>query len=191
MPQPFITILLVAVYFPPGRSNARAEEIIANITRAIDSVLSKYPARGIIITGGFNKLELEPLCRRFGLQKMVKFPTRGNSVLDQFLTNMSKILTSTQHFPPLGRSDHQCLVFKPKRRIKLPPVTKKVRQMNPRNLHFLQVAMNNESWETIVKADNVNEKVSVFNNIIGNVLNTVMPERCVLIHQTDKPWILY
>ena len=120
---------------------------------------------------------------------MVKSPTRGNSVLDQLLTNMSDILTSAQHLPPLGRSDHQCLVFKPKKRVKLPPVTKKVRQMNPRNLDSLQVAMNNESWETVIKADNVSEKVSVFNNIIGNILNTVMPERSVRIHPTDKPWI--
>ena len=189
MPRPFSTILVVAVYFPPGQSNARAEEIIANITRRIDSVLSKYPSSGVVITGDFNKLKLEPLCRRFDLRKMVKSPTRGNSVLDKFLTNISDILTSAQHLPPLGRSDHQCLVFKPKKRVKLRPVTKKVRQMNPRNLDSLQVAMNNESWETVFKADNVNEKVSVFNNIIGNILNTIMPERSVRIHPTDKLWI--
>ena len=120
---------------------------------------------------------------------MVKSPTRDNSVLDQFHTSMSDILTFAQHIPPLGRSDHQCLVFKPKTRIKLPPVTKKVRQINPRNLHLSQVAMNNKSWETVIKAHNVNKKVSVFNNIIGNIVNTAMPERSVRIHSTGKPWI--
>lgn len=61
--------------------------------------------------------------------------------------------------------------------------------MNSRNLHSLQAAMNNKSWETVIKADNVNEKVSVCNNIVGNILNTVMLERSVRINPKDKPWI--
>ena len=63
------------------------------------------------ITGDFNKLNLDPLCRQFGLRKCVKSPTRGNAILDQILTNMSHLFEPAQHLPPLGRSDHQCLLF--------------------------------------------------------------------------------
>lgn len=55
MPRPFNTILLVVV----SLLDNRAEEIIANITRGIDSVLRKYPSNGIVISGDFNKLKLE------------------------------------------------------------------------------------------------------------------------------------
>ena len=172
---------------PPGQSVA--EVTITNISTGIDSILNKHPSSGIVITGDFNKLNLEPLCRRFGLRKMVKSPTRGNAVLDQFLTNMSDILAPAQHLPPLGRSDHQCLLFKPKNRLKLLPVTRKVRKMTPRNIQSLTIAMNKENWETVINANNVDEKVFVFYTLIGNVLNTTMPERSTRTHPTDKPRI--
>ena len=49
--------------------------------------------------------------------------------------------------------------------------------------------MNKENWETVINANNVDEKVFVFNTLIGNILNTTMPERSTRTHPTDKPWI--
>ena len=69
----------------------------------------------------FNKLNLNPLCRRFNLWKLVKSPTRGNNILDQILTNMSDLYDKVLHLPPIGRSDHQCLLLAPKTRQKTPP----------------------------------------------------------------------
>ncbi|XP_060581061.1 uncharacterized protein LOC132737744 [Ruditapes philippinarum] len=44
------------------------------------------------------------------LQQMVNIPTRGNNVLDLFLTNMPSHVHSTKTLPPLGSSDHD-IVF--------------------------------------------------------------------------------
>lgn len=142
IPRPFSTILLVGVYSPPGQSVELMTEIIKCISDGIEAVLCEQPSSGIIITGDFNKLNLEPLCRQFGLRKWVKSPIRGNATLDQFLTNTSQLFESVEHLPSLGRSDHQCLLIKPKQPLKIPPVTKKFRPMKPGNLQTLQVDRN-------------------------------------------------
>ena len=89
IPRPFSTILLIGVYSPPGQTVVSMKEITKTISDGIDSVLCNRPSSGIIITGDFNKLNLDPLCRQFGLRKCVKSPTRGNAILYQILTNMS------------------------------------------------------------------------------------------------------
>lgn len=113
----------------------------------------------------------------------------GNTILDQFLTNMPHLFEPVVHLPPLGRSDHQSLLLKPKHRIKLPPVTKKFRPMKPGNLQTLQVEMCKETWESVTNAVDVDDKVSIFNTLVANMLNIAMPEKSVRVHASDKPWI--
>ena len=189
IPRPFSTILLVGVYSPPGQTVESMKEITKTISDGIDSVLCNRPSSGIIITGDFNKLNLDQLCRQFGLRKCVKSPTRGNAILDQILTNMSHLFEPAQHLPPLGRSDHQCLFFKPKQRMKLPPITKKFRPMKPGNLQTLQAEMSKETWESVINAEDVDDKVFIFNTLVTNMLDIAMPEKSVRVHPSDKPWI--
>jgi hypothetical protein len=86
----------------------------------MDTVLAERPSAGIFVTGDFNKLDLNPLCRRFDLQKQVKSTTRGKNILDQMLTNMSDLYDEVLHLLPIGRSDHQILILPPKPRLKMP-----------------------------------------------------------------------
>ena len=95
---------------------------------------------------------------------------------------MSHLFELVEHLPPLGRSDHQCLLLKPKQPLKPPPVTKKFRPMKPGNLQTLQVEMCKETWESVTNAVDVDDKVA-------NTLNIAMPEKSVRVHASDKPWI--
>ena len=190
IPRPFSTILLVGVYSPPGQSVELMTEIIKCISDGIKAVPCERPSSGIIIARDFNKLNLEPFCRQFGLRNLVYSPTRGNATLDQFLTNMSHLFEPVEHLPPpLGRSNHQCLLLKPKQPLKLPPVTKKFRPMKPGNLQTLQVEMCKETWESVINAVDVDDKVSIFNTLVANMLNIAMPEKSVQVHASNKPWI--
>ena len=42
----------------------------------------------------------------FGLEQIVKEPTRDNNILDLFLTNYPNLIQSTKTLPPLGQGDH-------------------------------------------------------------------------------------
>ena len=113
IPRPFSCIITAASYFPPGKTCTEERELIDHITECLDNLLIERPSTGIIITGDFNHLNPRQLCQRFSLRKLVKMPTRGQNILDQFLSNMGELYCEAQLLQPLGRSDHQCLLFSP------------------------------------------------------------------------------
>jgi hypothetical protein len=88
-PRPYSSVIVVGVYYPPGQSKENEHEMLDYLTQKMDIALAERPAAGIFVTGDFNKLNLNPLCRRFNLRKQVKSPTSGKNILDQILTNMS------------------------------------------------------------------------------------------------------
>ena len=92
----------------------------------MDIALAERPSAGIFVTGDFNKLDLNPLCRLFNLRKQVKSSRRGKNILDQILTNMSDLYDEVLHIPPIGRSDHQRLILPPKTRQKMPPFQRNI-----------------------------------------------------------------
>ena len=89
-------------------------------------------------------MNFNPVCMRFNLRKCVHAPTRGANVVDQILTNMTAIYNDVTHLPPLGNSDHQWLLMKPKIRPKLRTARKKVREMKPENFVELTIKLNEE-----------------------------------------------
>ena len=113
IPRPFSSILVVGVYYPPGQPAEAEKDMLFCLTNAIDSVLRDRPSIGLIVTGDFNHMNLNPLCSHFNMPKVVKAPTRGRNTLDQVLTNMSDLYKDVKHLPPLRRSDHQCLLWQP------------------------------------------------------------------------------
>ena len=73
--------------------------------------------------------------------------------------------------------------------MKLPPITKKFRPMKPGNLQTLQAEMSKETWESVINAEDVDDKVFIFNTLVTNMLDIAMPEKSVRVHPSDKPWI--
>ena len=102
---------------------------------------------------------------------------------------MSELYHDAQHLPPIGRSDHQCLLLTPKIRQKIPPEVKQVRVMKPANLNALGLKLNQEEWEDVLSAEDVNDKVLAFNFIIKNAMGDTMPLKTVRVHPSDKPWL--
>jgi hypothetical protein len=56
-------------------------------------------------------------------RKPYQRPLEGK--INQIATNMFNPFDSASHLPgPFGRSDHQCILLKPKNNLKIPPTTK-------------------------------------------------------------------
>ena len=189
--RPFSCIITVALYFPEFRRNIVKESELNNyITERLGNLLKERPSAGIVITGDINQLDPRPLCRRFDLRKIVKAPTRGNNILDQILTNMGNIYGEAQHLPPLGRSDHQCILYAPlKHRPTGKPSVKTTRSLKADNIRALGLKLNHENWESVFQAKDVDEKVEAFNNILIEALNTCTPQKRVRMHPGDKEWM--
>ena len=190
-PRPFSAIIIVGVYFsPPPRQSAKNEkEWIEYITKGLDSILRDYPSAGVCIMGDFNQMKLNTLCRRFNLKKSVIAPTRGANVLDQILTNMSDLYDDAAHLPPVGRSDHQCLLYSPKIKLNVKLTSQKVRLTKPHNLAALGLKLNLEDWKSVFQAYDVNDEVRSFTNSIIEILDETIPETTIRVHVSDIPWM--
>ena len=146
---------------------------------------------GIFDSRDFNKLDLYPLCQCFSLRKQIKSPKKGKNVLDQILSNISDLPDESPHLPSIGRYDHQTQFLLPQIRQKMPPLSKKYRQMTPGNLNALCLKMNFENWKKAYSKSDVGEKVSAFNSIVFTVFDEIIPVRSVHVHSTDKPWMTH
>ena len=107
----------------------------------------------------------------FDLKQIVKFPTRGDKILDLVLTNLREYYKDPIQRPPHGLSDHMSVEVQPKDRSQLPDSrsTIKTRDLKPSN--------------------RLAEKVSIFQSIIQHGLDSVLPLRSKAIHSRDPPWI--
>ena len=114
------------VYYPPDQSAEQAIDMFEYLTTCIDNVLRQRPSSEIVIGGDLNQLKLKRLCNRFNLKRSVTKPTTGQNTLDQILTNMLPLFDTVDHLPPIGRSDHQCLLIKPAKRRKTPARSKRI-----------------------------------------------------------------
>ncbi len=103
---------------------------------------------------------------------------------------MSKLYNKVQHLPPLGRSDHQCVLFTPlNQESQSKATTRSVRNLHPENIRALGLALNLENWVDVYDANDVDDKVQCFNEIIGNMLDTYTPAKGVRMHPNDKEWM--
>ncbi len=190
MRRPYSCIVTAGIYFPPSKSANEAKEFTEYITKCLDSILKERPSAAIVVTGDFNHLNPSQICQRFNLRKTVLAPTRGSNTLDQLLTNMSKLYNKVQHLPPLGRSDHQCVLFTPlNQESQSKATTRSVRNLHPENIRALGLALNLENWADVYDANDVDDKVQCFNEIIGNMLDTYTPAKGVRMHPNDKEWM--
>lgn len=165
-PRPYSAIIVAVVYYPPGQTAQQAAEMNEYLTNCIDSLQHERPSSWIVITSDFNQLKLNRLCNRFNLRKCVTKPTRGRNILDQILTNMVNLFDTVCHLPPIGRSDHQCLFIKPVKRQENPSMSKKIRVMKTANLNNLSLKMATEDWNAVYSAQDIDQKVQVFNSIL-------------------------
>ena len=68
----------------------------------------------------FNRLNTKRLQNIFGLKQIVKFPTRGDKILDLVLTNLREYYKDPIQRPPHGLSDQMSVEVQPKDRSQLP-----------------------------------------------------------------------
>jgi exonuclease III len=68
-PRPYSAIIVISVYYPPGQTTEDERVMYEYVTNGLDNILQDHPSAGVIIAGDFNKMRLNPLCRRFNLKK--------------------------------------------------------------------------------------------------------------------------
>ena len=107
----FSCIIAAVIYHPPG---AEERSIREHLFQSLTLAESRYPKCGLLITGDFNRLNINRLLNHFRLKQIVKASTRENAILDLILTNMHENYSAPKVYPPFGLSDHNTVVAFPK-----------------------------------------------------------------------------
>jgi len=113
LPRSLSCLLVAVMYCPPSYDASAMKKLISVIITSCDKLLRDCPDAGVFITGDFNLLQTTQFNKYLNLSQMVKDPTRKNNILDKIFTNCSALNASPMILPPVGRSDHSCVLVRP------------------------------------------------------------------------------
>ena len=128
------------VYHPAGQSTENNNDMMEYLTTCLNSVLTNRPSSGIVIVGYFKKLNLSRLCNRFDLKKHV-MALQLEVIISWINIVLICItcLTQSNHLPPIGCSDHECLLLTPAVMQKMPAKSKRIRLLTTSNHNSLSL----------------------------------------------------
>ena len=110
LPRGFSCIIAGVIYHPPKVDGPLFRD---HLFRSLALTEARSPNCGLLVTGDFNRLNIDGLLNHFRLKQIVKVPTRKKATLDLILTNMHEYYSPPQAYPPFGLSDHNVVVATP------------------------------------------------------------------------------
>ncbi len=188
LPRGVSGIAVCAVYI---LTDSPYEELLqTHLVDAVDMLRTRYPEIGFMIAGDFNRNSIDRVVRGNGLKQIVTIPTRGNATLDLFITNLNQYYEIPSGLPPLGKSDHCCVLIQPCYRA-VPSKIKKstVRPIKDAGLRSFGTWIQDQDWTDVLAAPTVQEKTDVFYGMMDKAVDTHFPKVTKKRHSTDKPWM--
>lgn len=128
-PRNTASIIVCVVYHPPRA--ATAQMLLDHLINTADALRVTYPAAKLVICGDFNRLDTSDLQHQLTLTQVVDFPTHDQATLDLILSDLSQQYQPPQPLPPIGRSTHSTVVWRPAptTSVPTPAVTRSYRPM--------------------------------------------------------------
>ena len=125
---------------------------------------------------------------------MINEPTHllqnSSSCIDLIFTSQPNIVVESGVHPSLHPNCHHQIIFV-KFNLKIyypPPYLREVWHYKEANADLIKGAISNFNWEKAFSDTNINEKVSLFNKTILNILNNYIPHETIICDDKDPPW---
>ena len=191
LPRPISIVIVLVVYVPPWYDVATKRSLADYIVSCVDYFNSLYFNVFYHMTGDFNSLETSFFNRQLRFKQILTGRTRGNNTLDKIFTNFSELYRDSEILPPLGRSDHNCVVLRASVLPRLPVGYTDVRRrvFSGRVYDSIGRELVNVNWAEIYKIDNVQDQADVFYNILSSAVDKYAPVQQHVLKNNDKPWI--
>ena len=143
---------VAAVYHPPDH-NYNADDLIEFLMDSCEQLLSENPNTKIIITGDINRLNIRDLLNQLSFAQLVRSSTRGNNILDVFVTNAPHYWKEIKVKKSLVRTDHNMIIAYSRNIIKAKRTNSFFRDVREhRKLNMLR-ELENVDWSKITKYD--------------------------------------
>ena len=199
----------ISLYRSPSQSQDTFESFIDNLELNIDTIASKNPFL-VVVLGDFNaKLntwckfdkttyegsKIDGLMSNFGLKQLINEPTHvtGNSssCIDLLFASQPNLVMEAGVHPSLHPNCHHQVIYA-KFNLKIyypPPYEREVWHYQNADINAIKKAIKGFSWERAFENLSVDEKVSLFNRTIKNILSNYIPHEIITIDDRDPPWI--
>ena len=181
-------ILLSGLYHPPKTSYQQCD-LMDYLLNFFDTMLDNHPNATIVCGGDLNHLDLTRLKRITGWTALVDFPTRGDSFLDNCLTNRPELFGKALSIKMLIKTDHIGFIVPAGKKLK--PIRKKVqfRDCREHRKQALYLALASECWDDVLEADSIETAVNILELKILSNINWCMPLRTVSLSSRDPSWM--
>ena len=156
-----------------------------------------------ILAGDTNDLKLDPILHLSPkLKSVVTIPTRLNPdrILDNVINDLSEFYQSPKCLPPLDAdqgsggkpSDHLTVVMEPISVInnESTRITREitVRPLKQSGIDLLGHWLNKQTWCEVLKAETVDEKSEVFQNLLMMKIEEFLPQKKRKVSNLDQPF---
>lgn len=191
LPRPLSIIIVAVVYCPPWYDAAASRELCNYIFSSVDCLTSRYPSAGFLIAGDFNTLDTSIFNRHLCFKQVVLSPTRGNNILDKIFTNVNTYFSVPIIMPPIGKSDHNCVLLKPIVVLNIPVGFRTVtsRRLDFTTINNIACELINFRWQDLYYLTDCQMQADLFYTVLFDIVNRHAPLRIFKLKNNDKPWI--
>ena len=191
----------------PSQSQDTFESFVSNLELNTDAIAAKNPYL-ISILGDFNaKLStwyrsdkstyegsrIDGLVSNYGLQQLINEPTHSTGSSSSFIDLLlcfqpNLVMKSGVHHSLHPNCHHQIIYAKFNLKVyHPPPYEREVRHYQSADSNAIEKAITYFSWERAFENLSVDEKVSLFNKTIKNILSDYIPHEIITIDDIDPP----
>ncbi len=143
---------VAAVYHPPDHTY-NADDLIEFVMDSCEQLLSENPNTKIIITGDINRLNIRDLLNQLSFAQLVKSSTRGNNILDVFVTNAPHYWREIKVKKSLVRTDHNMIIAYSRNIIKAKRTNSFFRDVREHRKLNMRKELENVDWSKITEYD--------------------------------------
>ena len=188
LPREISSLLIAAVYHPPKAPTG--SKLIDHIAHTVASFKSSHPYCGIPICGDFSRVSITSLCSK-GMKQIVLTPIWGSALLDLILTDISRFYKNAVILPPIRKSDHDSVLWRPEAGYKTKSTTETVisRSMPDSAVRRFGQWITAYDWRPVLEASGAQAKATVFYSIMGDQITHHFPIRVNKRRNNDKAWM--
>ena len=180
------SMLVLGLYHPPRVSYSELE-LMDYLIEIMDTFLEENPDGLFVCGGDFNHLNLNRLSIMSGLKVLVDFPTRGQSILDNCLTNKESLFSKCYPIISQIKSDHKGVVLPAG--IKPVRCTYKVHDCREHRKIAFRKMLSDFNWEQISYITDVDTMGEELQSALCNMMEQCFPTKTVRVSARDPKWM--
>ena len=189
-PRNTASIIICVVYHPPR--SPLAQVLVDHLITTADALRVKYQAAKLVICGDFNRLNIDDIQHQLNLTQVVDFPTHEQTTLDLIMSDLSQQYLPPQPLPPIGRSTHLSILWRPEpTHAATPPapVTRSYRPMPDSALREFGQWITKHPWTEVLGEEDVHTKWNNYITTTMEAYHRCFPTRNGLLHPKDAAWM--